>query len=599
MKIKTRLKLIIIFIIAILIVTISLNLWLEIQIDRRNNQHELVNKLSFEVFQSNQIRDEYFVYRSERSKQQWFMLSQKIIEQFNEMSAKFTNYDERIGLEKIINLHENISNLFNQLTEYDQDVSNHDATGTEMRERIVSQMMGISYLLYMESLKLSKTIKKKADKQILYSKIFSFITFSLFGLVVIYSSWMMMRRVTYPLLKLKESTMIVAEGNLDHRINIAPSDEIGELAHDFDMMTEKLQSVTVSRDELNKEIQERERAEKKLQESESLLQATGKIAKIGGWEFDVEAQEQVWTEEVYRIHEVDMTYKPTVSQGIEFYAPASRQIIEQAVQHTIEYGEPFDAELEFITAKGNHLWVHAIGEASQKDGKTIKVAGTFQDITARKQAEEKIQASLLEKETMLKEIHHRVKNNLQVISSLLDLQSSYLQDEKAKEMLHNSMDRIKTMAKIHTMLYQSKDMARVDFGSFIRDLAGRLQQSYGIAASPIQVHADIADVSLTIETSIPCGLILNELVSNALKHAFPEGRGGEVNISMATTGDQFILNVSDNGVGFPEGVDFRNTKSLGLELVNLLVGQINGTITMTVEGGTTFTITFPAVRKGG
>jgi PAS domain S-box-containing protein len=221
------------------------------------------------------------------------------------------------------------------------------------------------------------------------------------------------------------------------------------------------------------------------------------------------------------------------------------------------------------------------------------------DITSRKLAEEKIKTSLHEKEILLKEIHHRVKNNLQVISSLLNLQSSYLEDEKAREMLRNSMDRVKTMANIHTMLYQSEDMTRVDFGSFIRDLAARLQQSCGIPASPVEVHTDIADVSLTIETSVPCGLILNELVSNALKHAFPEGRGGEVTIGMAAEEDRFILTVSDNGIGFPETVDFRNTKSLGLELVNILVGQLNGAITLAVEGGTRFTITFPAAVKGG
>jgi two-component sensor histidine kinase len=212
--------------------------------------------------------------------------------------------------------------------------------------------------------------------------------------------------------------------------------------------------------------------------------------------------------------------------------------------------------------------------------------------------EEKIKASLLEKETMLKEIHHRVKNNLQVISSLLALQSGYVQDEKSREIFQESQDRVSTMAKIHTMLCQSEDMSGVDFGGFIGDLAGRLQQSYGIAGSRVGIHVNV-DVSLTIEPSIPCGLILNELVSNALKHAFPEGRGGEVNISMIKAGDRFVLTVQDNGIGFPEALDFQNTKSLGLELVNLLVGQMNGAITLTVEGGAIFTITFPAVSKGG
>jgi len=227
------------------------------------------------------------------------------------------------------------------------------------------------------------------------------------------------------------------------------------------------------------------------------------------------------------------------------------------------------------------------------------IAILAQDITARKRDEERLKSLLLEKETILKEIHHRVKNNLQVISSLLGLQSSYLQDEKARELFQESQDRVKIMANIHTMLYQSDDLSRVDYGGFIRDLTGRLQQSYGSAGFPIEVHADIADVSLDIETSIPCGLILNELVSNALKHAFPGGREGGINITMRQKDQMMTLTVQDNGIGFPGSLDFQNTKSLGLELVNLLVGQINGKITLQVEGGTTFTITFPAVSEGG
>lgn len=245
-------------------------------------------------------------------------------------------------------------------------------------------------------------------------------------------------------------------------------------------------------------------------------------------------------------------------------------------------------------------------------------------ITERKQAEEKIKASLLEKETMLKEIHHRVKNNLQVISSLLGLQSSYVQDEKSRKIFQESQSRVSTMARIHTMLYQSKDMSRVDFGGFISDLVSHLQQSYGFAGSPVEIYVDVSGVSLPIETSIPCGLILNELVSNALKHAFPDtevreqgsgSRGQEKEqkdeITITLTENSYdsppsalrppliTLTVSDNGIGFPEAVDFKNTKSLGLELVNLLVGQMNGTIDLHVKGGTTFIITFPAIGKGG
>jgi PAS domain S-box-containing protein len=219
------------------------------------------------------------------------------------------------------------------------------------------------------------------------------------------------------------------------------------------------------------------------------------------------------------------------------------------------------------------------------------------DITERKRTEEKIKASLLEKETMLKEIHHRVKNNLQVISSLLNMQSSYLQDENAREAISDSMARVRTMAMIHTQLYQSQDLARVNFGLFIRDLVANVRQSYAKFESPVEIHVDADETRLGVETSIPCGLILNELVSNALKHAFPEGKGGRIDIRMRSEGNWVVLTVQDNGVGLPESVDCRNTQSLGLELVNLLTGQINGTIDLEVEEGTTFTITFPTGNK--
>lgn len=225
-------------------------------------------------------------------------------------------------------------------------------------------------------------------------------------------------------------------------------------------------------------------------------------------------------------------------------------------------------------------------------GEIVSCLEITTDITDRKHAEEKIKASLLEKETMLKEIHHRVKNNLQVISSLLDMQSSSLQDEKAKEALWESMARVRTMAMIHTRLYQSPDLTMVDFGLFIRDLIGNISQSYGRAAVPVEINVDAGEIRLGIDISIPCGLILNELVANALKHAFPEGKEGEINIRMQSEDSRVVLTVQDNGIGFPESIDLTNLKSMGLKLVNILVRQMNGKIDMQVDSGTTWTITF-------
>jgi len=232
----------------------------------------------------------------------------------------------------------------------------------------------------------------------------------------------------------------------------------------------------------------------------------------------------------------------------------------------------------------------------------IQIAGAignahlFNDLN---KAEKAIRASLLEKETMLKEIHHRVKNNLQVISSLLGLQSSYLQDETARAAFNESISRVRTMAMIHTHLYQSADLARVDFGLFIRGLVDYIKQSYGRDHSSLEIGMDIIPTTLDIETAIPCGLILNELLANAMKHAFPEGRKGRIIIGMQLDGDNRVLTVCDNGNGFSEEIDSANVKSLGMKLVNILVEQIKGRIDRKIDNGVRWTITFPQKDERG
>ena len=222
------------------------------------------------------------------------------------------------------------------------------------------------------------------------------------------------------------------------------------------------------------------------------------------------------------------------------------------------------------------------------------------EITARKQAEEQIRASLREKEVLLKEIHHRVKNNLQVISSLLYLQSKKIKDKQTFEILQDSQNRVRSMALVHERLYQSKDLARVDFAEYARNLASYIFRSHGVNANVIKLKIKVDDVFLGIDMAVPCGLILNELVSNSLKHAFPGGREGEIRIELRSDDDgQFTLMVSDNGVGIPKDLDFRNTESLGLQLVDTLVNQLEGTIELDRSGGTAFEITFTELKYKG
>ena len=219
------------------------------------------------------------------------------------------------------------------------------------------------------------------------------------------------------------------------------------------------------------------------------------------------------------------------------------------------------------------------------------IVGAFLDITERKHAEDQIKASLAEKDVLLKEIHHRVKNNLQIISSLLSLQSENIGSGDQEKTFRDSQNRIRSMALIHEKLYQSKDISRVDFAEYVRSLTAYLSRSYVIGPG-VTIVIDIEGVSLGIDMAIPCGLIINELVSNSLKYAFRDRQTGEVRIGLRRSGTVFTLTIADNGPGLPPGVDFRDTPSLGLQLVNTLVEQLEGDIELDQSHGTTYRITF-------
>ena len=215
------------------------------------------------------------------------------------------------------------------------------------------------------------------------------------------------------------------------------------------------------------------------------------------------------------------------------------------------------------------------------------------NISERKKAEKDIKMSLEEKEILLKEIHHRVKNNLQIISSLLDLQANYVDDAGAVNVLQESQNRVKSMAMIHEMLYQSNDLASINFSDYIKNLVHDLYCSYN-SKSNIELAVDVEQVFLNIETAIPCGLIISELISNSLKYAFTDDNmEGEVFIGLSSFKEEFELIVSDNGIGFPEHIDFKDVSaSLGLRLVNMLVNQLDGSIKLDRSHGTKFIIRF-------
>jgi two-component sensor histidine kinase len=215
------------------------------------------------------------------------------------------------------------------------------------------------------------------------------------------------------------------------------------------------------------------------------------------------------------------------------------------------------------------------------------------------QVTEQIKVALKEKDILLKEIHHRVKNNMAMMSSFLQLQIQQVKDPEALQRFIDTRNRIYTMALVHEKLYHTEDLKNINFKDFIRDLAESLIYSYAASPHLIQLNTDIADVSLNLDRAIPCGLIINELVSNALKHAFPDNRKGTITISLTPhSKGGYALVVRDDGVGLPKQMDTQQTDSIGLKLVPLLSGQLDGEFTIekpkdSSKGGTAFTITFP------
>lgn len=217
-----------------------------------------------------------------------------------------------------------------------------------------------------------------------------------------------------------------------------------------------------------------------------------------------------------------------------------------------------------------------------------------QEVQVRIRAEEEIKLSLKEKEVLLKEIHHRVKNNLQIITSLLNLQSAQIKDAETLNMFRESQARVRSMALIHEKLYQSKDLARIDFAGYGRELMVYLFRSYMINPDQIQTELDIPDIFLGIDTAIPCGLIISELVTNAMKYAFPNGRRGKIYIGLNPQQDgNLVLKVADDGVGLADDFDWRESDSLGLQLVSTLTSQLHGKMQVSGSGGASFVLTFP------
>ena len=234
---------------------------------------------------------------------------------------------------------------------------------------------------------------------------------------------------------------------------------------------------------------------------------------------------------------------------------------------------------------------HRVRERTTELSRTV--TDLQEQVAERKSAEERLQRSLEQNEVLVKEVHHRVKNNLQVISSMLALQTRGMRDEAVQTALRESNARIQLMARVHEQLYSSSDLARVDFAEYVEDLTKNVLKAYGADEEKISLEIAVASVTLGVDKAIPCSMIVNELVSNSLKYAFPAGVG-EISVGLiAGPNHHLTLSVADDGTGLPEGVDFRTTRSLGMQLVCSFAKQLKGEIDLVKGPGTRFEVVFP------
>jgi PAS domain S-box-containing protein len=346
------------------------------------------------------------------------------------------------------------------------------------------------------------------------------------------------------------------------------------------------------------DITGRKRAEESLRLGEERLRLALENARHGLWDWDVASGSVYYDELWVQIHgfepgECEIDYKWWEAS----INPEDRPRVLKALnQHLASDDALYDVEYRAKRKDGTWAWVNTRGRIQKRDasGRPLRMMGTLHDISERKNAENALLKSVREKEVMLREIHHRVKNNLAVISSLFHLQAGTVQDEKTTRILRDAQDRVRSMALVHEHLYNSADLGAVAFGEYSRSLAMQIFQTYQLPTTRVELVSDISAVQLSVEQAIPCGLILNELLANCLKHAFRDRERGEVRLALSSVEGYCRIRVCDDGIGIPPGLDFRVGKSLGVRLIRILARQLDGSVQYHSSAtGTEVSLSFP------
>jgi PAS domain S-box-containing protein len=341
----------------------------------------------------------------------------------------------------------------------------------------------------------------------------------------------------------------------------------------------------------------RDQTNSKLQESEERYQNLARISPVGIFRADLSGATTYVNPMWCRI--AGLTEAQAMGFGwLAAVHPDDRDALSQGWQETIQRLKPSFADYRFLRPDGTVAWV--MGQATPEmnaANQIVGYVGTITDISERKQAEENVKNSLVEKELLLKEVHHRVKNNLMTIIGLIRMQENKAENEKFNPLLLELEGRVRSMALVHESLHKSENLARIDLQNYIEALTSHIRAQFG-AERGIRFHVQAVGVEVDLDFAVPCGLILNELITNAYKHAFPGNHTGsgtghcEIEVVVGHQDGLLTVTVADNGVGLPPGLDWEKSETLGLKLIRMLCGQLNGTITLDRTRGTAFYLHF-------
>lgn len=582
MTIKSHLNIIAVLSIGAVVVLFTFLLYNNYQMSNQREQIEEVEQFSRKVFEIEILTEQYLAYGKVRYLDSWIqhyedlLVSQSRIKDFPERNV-ISN-----SLPSIKNAFDLIQNIRSQPELY-PNLNEREQLLNRAQSRIRSDIQ----VLLATSHKLAENRRETIrDIQSTQRAQFFFLMIPVVALIV-YVTFRIRSRVVYSLNKLLQTTKNITEGNLDEVIDLEGNDEHNQLADSFNAMTVKLREVIREEQGLRQKAQENQKRWEKLVEqipNMIVISINGKIRFINSAGLDIigaKDAEQVLGRDSHIVF--DASYKKKLSERIEL------------VQNELQEGTPTLYKINTLDGKVRYLQLES-RPIIYDERKAIQTIGI--DMTEHVRYEEELQNSLEEKTVLLQEIHHRVKNNLAVISGLMELQVMESEDEMLKAELNDSLLRIHSMALIHELLYKSESFSNLKMKHHIQEMVDAILGTVAYNTQ-IDVEYDIEDIVMNINQAIPCALILNELITNSVKHGFKETDKGRISIKLKENNGKVFLSVCDDGIGLPDNFDIEENRSFGILISKTLANQLNTSIQCESNNGSTFHLEFEKSNAKG